>query len=60
MPNLGVGAQVLKRVTPEEVVDIDSALCRESLDVIGAHVYTTPRTSSCIVACDVSLEQLYI
>ena len=27
--------EVLKTVGPKEVVDIDSALCRESLDVIG-------------------------
>lgn len=27
---------VLKSVGPDEVVDIDNALCRESLDVIGA------------------------
>ena len=26
---------VLKAIGPEEIVDIDSALCRESLDVIG-------------------------
>jgi len=26
---------VLKTVGPDEVVDMDSALCRESLDVIG-------------------------
>ncbi len=28
--------EVLKTVGPQEVVDIDNALCRESLDVIGA------------------------
>ncbi len=28
--------EVLKTVGPEEVVDMDNALCRESLDVIGA------------------------
>ena len=27
--------EVLKTVGPDEVVDMDSALCRESLDVIG-------------------------
>ncbi len=27
--------QVLKTVGPDEVVDMDNALCRESLDVIG-------------------------
>ena len=27
--------EVLKSVGPDEVVDMDSALCRESLDVIG-------------------------
>ena len=38
--------EVLKTMGPEEVVDMDSALCRESLDVIGpsqrpsvAHIY---------------------
>ena len=30
--------QVLKEVGPDEVVDIDNALCRESLDVIGVHL----------------------
>ena len=27
--------EVLKTVGPDEVVDMDNALCRESLDVIG-------------------------
>ena len=34
--------QVLKKVGPEAVVDMDSALCRESLDVIGARFPPDP------------------
>ena len=32
---------VLKTVGPNEVVDMDNALCRESLDVIGKAFNTT-------------------
>ena len=35
--HVGWRAQVLKKGKPEDVVDIDNALCRESMDVIGAH-----------------------
>ena len=34
--------QVLKKVGPDAVVDMDSALCRESLDVIGARFPPDP------------------
>ena len=34
--------EVLKTVGPSEVVDMDSALCRESLDVIGEFLACMP------------------
>ena len=39
---VGWRAQVLKKGKPEDVVDIDNALCRESMDVIGAHAPARP------------------
>ena len=36
--------EVLKTVGPDEVVDMDSALCRESLDVIGELAICSRRT----------------
>ena len=36
--------EVLKGVGPDEVVDMDNALCRESLDVIGEELSATCRT----------------
>ena len=38
--------EVLKTVGPDEVVDMDNALCRESLDVIG-EALLCPKLAAC-------------
>ena len=40
--------EVLKTVGPDEVVDMDNALCRESLDVIGG-VLLCPKLAACLL-----------
>ena len=39
--------EVLKTVGPDEVVDMDNALCRESLDVIGGALLC-PKLAACL------------
>ena len=41
--------EVLKTVGPDEVVDMDNALCRESLDVIG-EALLCPKLAACPLA----------
>ena len=40
--------EVLKTVGPDKVVDMDNALCRESLDVIGG-VLLCPKLAACLL-----------